>query len=235
MSEYFAYIILVCVGLYILPSEAQYQLSPSALITPKTDTFTIDLEHKFSLDQEYKHRGSIRVKPKADYRATQANWIDKKSSLSETDIKAIRESSKRGDSYFLKATLRDHNRTTETLIKSCSLVNTELSDIITINLSPLNDFININLLTNDPECLGEEPRDLPEEFKSTIQVKLGSVGPIPDTATYIKRLEEERQNKLREGKEDNRSFLAKYWMYIMPAVILLMIFSGPAEQGPGAR
>lgn len=228
---YFSLILSICV----FNCHAQYQDIQSISSSLKTETLVIDLEHKFSIDQEFKPRGSIQVKPKTDYRSAQANWIGQQNKLSESDLKTIREANYLKGSYFLRATLRNHNKTTQTLVRSCSILNSKLSDIITINLSPLNEFISINLITTDPECSREVPKDLPDEFKSIILIQSGSVGPIPDTATYIKRLEEERQSKLREGKEDNRSFFAKYWMYIMPAVIFLMIFSGPAEQGPGSR
>lgn len=227
---------LVILSNCVFNSHAQYQDFHQGISSSlKTETLVIDLEHKFSIDQEFKPRGSIQVKPKTDYRSAQANWLGQQNKLSQSDLKTIREANYLKGSYFLRASLRNHNKTTQTLVRSCSILNSKLSDIITINLSPLNEFISINLITTDPECSGEVPAELPDEFKSIILIQSGSIGPIPDTATYIKRLEEERQSKLRESKEDNRSFFAKYWMYIMPAVIFLMIFSGPAEQGPGSR
>lgn len=202
----------------------------------KTDTIILDLQHKFGLNQEFKQRGSIHIKPRTDHRVAQANVVNQK--LSDEDLKALKEASEQGEAYYLRANLRKKTtestkplRATQTLVKSCSLYTSNLADFITVNLSPLNDFINVNLFTANPECLGEVPQELTREFNTTVLIDSAVVGPVPDTATYIKRLEEERQNKLKEGKEDNRSFFAKYWIFIVPAVIILMIFSGPGDQG----
>lgn len=204
----------------------------------KPDPIYLDLYHKFDLDQEFKFRGSIVVKPKTDYRIAQASIISQPE-LSQSDLTSLKASGEKADgAYFLKTELRRKKgdqgppaKTVQTLIKACSLYTSNLVDFLTVNLSPNNDFVSVNVCTSDPECNSEVPHALSSQFNTTIQVDPGIVGPVPDTATYIKRLEEERQNKLREGKEDNRSFFAKYWIYIVPAVIILMMFSGPAEQG----
>lgn len=208
----------------------------------KTEPITLDLYHKFGTnsDEEFKLRATILVKPKNDYRVAQASIINQVE-LSDDDLKSIQKSSELGDIYSLKASLRPSKKDTEankksllesqTIVKPCSLLSSNFADVITINLSPTNEFQSVNLHTTDPECLGEVPLKLPNNFNTSLVVESGSVGPSPDTATYIKRLEEERSNKAKEGKEDNRSFFAKYWVYIVPAIIILMIFSGPGEQG----
>lgn len=215
-----------------LSAQQQEYLTPL-----KSDPLTIDLYHKLDSNQDFKLRGSIVVKPRTEHRAAQANLVNQ-ADLSSSDLNVLKEASARGDTYYLKAVLRQKKgdqvvplKTTQTLVKTCSLYTSNLVDFITVNLSPLNEFISINLFTADHECVQQEPDSISGKFNTTVAVNSGAVGPIPDTATYIKRLEEERQNKAKEGKEDNRSFFAKYWIYIVPAVIILMIFSGPADQG----
>lgn len=215
---------------------AKGQLQDS--ISLKTDPLTIDLYHKFEANQDFKLRGSILVRPKTEYRPASASILNQ-IELTDSDLEAIRESLKLEEAYYLKASLRPNKkspqdkpvRTTQTIVKTCSLASAKLVDYITVNLSPANDFVSVNLHTADHSCSEGELENLPRKFNTSILVESGSVAPIPDTATYIKRLEEERQNKLKEGKEDNRSFFAKYWIYIVPAVIILMVFSGPGEQG----
>lgn len=215
-------------------SSAQQQ----ELLTPlKSDPLTIDLYHKLDSNQDFKSRGTVVVKPRTEHRIAQAS-LTNQVELSDSEKKILKEAAEKGDTYYLKAVLRQKKgdqvvelRTTQTLVKTCSLYTSNLVDFITVNLTPSNDFINVNLFTADHECAGQEPDNLASKFNTTVLVESGVVGPIPDTATYIKRLEEERLNKAKEGKEDNRSFFAKYWIYIVPAVIILMIFSGPADQG----
>ena len=56
-------------------------------------------------------------------------------------------------------------------------------------------------------------------------------GPVPDTAAFVQKVEEEKR-KVENGEvKDNRSFLAKYWMYIVPVV--LMAINGAASPEGG--
>ncbi|OQR77053.1 UPF0510 protein INM02-like [Tropilaelaps mercedesae] len=65
-----------------------------------------------------------------------------------------------------------------------------------------------------------------------IQIDVMKTAPSPETATYIQRLEMERREKEKSQGQDNRSFLSKYWMYIVPIAIFMLISgaSNPEEQ-----
>ena len=58
-------------------------------------------------------------------------------------------------------------------------------------------------------------------------------GPAPDTLTFVQKMERETAERAKGQQSDNRSFIAKYWMYILPAVIFLVMQSAaaPAEGG----
>lgn len=216
--------------------QLSHQQSESLSLS-NTEPFYIDLHHRFGSEGDFTTRGSILVKPKTDYRPAQASFVQL-NELTDNEVRLLKEASEKDDTYYLKAAYRkkktgkndEPSKVTQTIIKSCSLRTSNLSDFVTINLSPLNEFLSVNLYTADPECSGPTSEDLSTRFNTTLRVESASPGPQPDTTTYIKRLEEERQSKLKEGKEDNRSFLAKYWIYIVPAVIVLMMLGGP-EQG----
>lgn len=224
--------------------QQQQQQQPSnqdLSIYLKSSPFTVDLYHKFGSgeEQQFTLRGSILVRPKTEYRPAQVSWVGQQSKLTAENLKALKEASQNDDFYYLRSTVRakkdsdkESTKTTQTVIKACSLYNSKLFDYLILNLSPFGDFLGLNIYTEDPNCSNPDPELAPEEtsLKTTLTVDLGALGPQPDTATYIRRIEEERQNKLKEGKEDNRSFFAKYWIYIVPAVVILMMFSGP-EQG----
>ena len=219
----------------------RFSLEQSDLPIVKTEPFHIDLYHKFSSGADFVPRGSILVRPKTEYRPAQATIISQ-NELNALDIKSLGSMADDQDldasAYHLRAVTRKKKsvspeKVSETIIKSCSLYSSNFNDFLTINLNVLNEFISVNLYTSDPECTNPPPEDaISSKFNTTLLVESSPLGPQPDTATYIKRLEEERQNKLKEGKEDNRSFLAKYWIYIVPGVILLMILGGPDQ---GAR
>ena len=58
-------------------------------------------------------------------------------------------------------------------------------------------------------------------------------GPVPDTLTFVQKMEREAAERAKGQQADNRSFFAKYWMYIVPAVILLVMQSAAAPPEGG--
>ena len=56
-------------------------------------------------------------------------------------------------------------------------------------------------------------------------------GPFPDTTAFIQKLEDEKRRQEKGEVPDNRSFLAKYWMYIVPLVIFMAINGAAAPEG----
>jgi hypothetical protein len=222
--------------LFVIILRIQISLQQSETLATKTEPFYIDLYHKFDSNADFKPRGSILVRPRTEHRSAQASIISQ-NELSESDLKSLKEQA--DDTYYLRAVSRknksgknDAQKVTETIVKSCSLYASNLNDFLVVNLNAFNEFISVNFYTSDPECINQPLEDsLSHKFNTTVLIESSPLGPKPDTATYIKRLEEERQNKLKEGKEDNRSFLAKYWIYIVPGVIILMMLGGPEQGG----
>lgn len=74
------------------------------------------------------------------------------------------------------------------------------------------------------------------EFSTVVTLKTIEQAPVPDTAGFIQKIEKEREAHDRGETKDNRSFLSKYWMYIVPAVVLLLIsgVTNPDSQGGAA-
>ena len=61
---------------------------------------------------------------------------------------------------------------------------------------------------------------------------LQTSGPVPDTQSFIKKMENDKAEKAAGKGNENKSFFAKYWMYIIPVVLVLMLGSQaepPAE------
>jgi len=126
-------------------------------------------------------------------------------------------------------TSRGKEKTFTTFTKACSLVQDNLSITYTLFLDHFGSAVGFTLLANNI-CDEKKATSLePEFFDITCLVKTLEPGPIPETAAYIRKLERER--KAKEQSQDNRSFLAKYWMYILP-LVLFVLFSG-ANGDPG--
>lgn len=68
-------------------------------------------------------------------------------------------------------------------------------------------------------------------FNTTIRLVEPIEGPVPETQAYLQKLEREKQEKTQGEQGDNRSFIAKYWMYIVPVVVLVMLSGAMNPEG----
>ncbi|CAD6189715.1 unnamed protein product [Caenorhabditis auriculariae] len=73
--------------------------------------------------------------------------------------------------------------------------------------------------------------------KGVVHVNARGVLPSPDTQSFVQKMERERRARQQQGggETDNRSFLAKYWMYIVPVVIFRADFERHDARTTGRR
>jgi len=138
--------------------------------------------------------------------------------------------------YHLEATVKTNNveRTFLTSTKACLLYESGLSDIITIHVDLLGNIYGISLSTSLNQCTGEVQENVPS-LNTTVLISYMEHGPIPDVAMYIQKMEQEKVAKERGETKDNRSFFAKYWMYILPVVLVFMMSGAQGEQAQASR
>jgi len=147
-------------------------------------------------------------------------------------------------------------RYVSTFVRACALFDAALNDRVTIHLGQGADVIGISLLAFPPHTVGQinqesrlphhgcsirQPEDLDEndvadrlmQWSTEVGVSHMTQGPAPDTLTFVQKMEREAAERAKGQQADNRSFFAKYWMYIVPAVILLVMQSAavPPEGG----
>jgi len=137
----------------------------------------------------------------------------------------------------------DAARYVSTFVRACALFDASLNDRVTIHLGQGADVIGISLLAFPPnhDCSIRRPEDVDEnlvadrlvQWSTEVGVSHMTQGPAPDTLTFVQKMEREAAERAKGQQADNRSFFAKYWMYIVPAVILLVMQSAaaPAEGG----
>uniref|UniRef100_A0A0N5AWK7 ER membrane protein complex subunit 10 n=1 Tax=Syphacia muris TaxID=451379 RepID=A0A0N5AWK7_9BILA len=53
---------------------------------------------------------------------------------------------------------------------------------------------------------------------------------LPETEFYIQKMEKERQARQHGAQQDNRSWLQKYWLYIVAAFIFVVIMNAATEE-----
>ena len=121
----------------------------------------------------------------------------------------------------------------QSYVKGCALLHSELRENLYVALTPtrhvkaIHSKLEVDGSHCDPSLLAAA--DIPDEFSTNAEEVEHSGTPTRDTASFLKKLEEEEKQKM--NPQDNRSFLQKYWMYILPAVIILFLNS----QGGGGR
>lgn len=134
-------------------------------------------------------------------------------------------------------------RYVSTFVRACALYDAALNDRVTIHLGSGADVIGISLLAFPPNhgCSIRRPEDVEEsvvaerlmQWSSEVGVSHMTQGPAPDTLTFVQKMEREAAERAKGQQTDNRSFFAKYWMYIVPAVILLVMQSAAAPPEGG--
>ncbi|PIO68502.1 hypothetical protein TELCIR_09714 [Teladorsagia circumcincta] len=55
----------------------------------------------------------------------------------------------------------------------------------------------------------------------------------PDTQLFVQMMERERRARQHGAEADDRSFLGKYWMYIVPVVVFVVISNAMTPDGGG--
>ncbi|XP_063379827.1 ER membrane protein complex subunit 10 [Cydia fagiglandana] len=131
------------------------------------------------------------------------------------------------------------NKETEFLssVKAQAFLDNGLSDVINAWILPNGAVIAVNFqVANGTQPIVQGSQN-EYKLKSNFYLRHIDQAPVPDTASYIQKLEREREAREKGELKDNRSFLAKYWMYIVPIAIFVMISgaSNPEAGAPATR
>ncbi|XP_035736655.1 ER membrane protein complex subunit 10-like isoform X1 [Vespa mandarinia] len=159
--------------------------------------------------------------------------------LLQAQINQLKDLAKNDGKYRLKAIARTSSGSETTFLTSipaiyklqCYLLGSDLEDILTVWIDSTAEPIAVSLSSSGP-CVMDSP--FTNMWTTNIIVKYPDSGPAPDTATYIQKLEREREARERGETKDNRSFLAKYWMYIVPALIFVLLTSATNPEAAAA-
>uniref|UniRef100_A0A1B0D543 ER membrane protein complex subunit 10 n=1 Tax=Phlebotomus papatasi TaxID=29031 RepID=A0A1B0D543_PHLPP len=207
--------LIVAVGIFFLFCDAQ-----DVYFDERT---TIELHHFLDdSDTGPAYRGNISLTGDGNTRITQEQ-------LSEEDRLKLVNLAKKDAFYTLRATVgssSDHPVTFYTSTKACLLLKNFLLDNLWVSLDHLGSVIGVNQVVAGSQNCGEGEQlssEFAGEFTTGVFVKQAELAPIPDTASFIQKLEREREARERGEVKDNRGFFAKYWMYIVPVVILLLL------------
>ncbi|XP_055531154.1 ER membrane protein complex subunit 10 [Wyeomyia smithii] len=163
--------------------------------------------------------------------------------LSHQDRQQLRLLAEENRLYRLEAhVVADNGYRTKLLTssKACALVKSQLTDALWVSLDHSGSVIGITQSVNngysgDCRDLSHRDTDVLDEFNTDVYVKPIENAPIPDTASFIQKMERDREARERGETKDNRGFFAKYWMYIVPVVILVLISGATNPEAGGQR
>ncbi|XP_030037489.2 ER membrane protein complex subunit 10 isoform X2 [Manduca sexta] len=194
----------------------------------------IKIEHSLRCNEAFCPRGNISLR---SIRA--GTSIIDQIPLSEMHLEELRNLAKADGFYTVRALVSSaDNKGTEFLssVKAKTFLDNGLTDAINAWMLPTGAVIAINFqVTNSSQSLQQDKDGY--IINSKFYLRYVDQAPVPDTASYIQKLEREREARERGEVKDNRSFLAKYWMYIVPIAIFVMISgaANPEQAGQASR
>ncbi|GAB6023304.1 hypothetical protein CHUAL_008108 [Chamberlinius hualienensis] len=203
------------------------------------DISTVQLQHTFDqgTQPQYSDRAPLTFRP---LKASKFNF-PAEVELTENDEKKLMKLVEQDGFYRLRIPIKSNDTVqyVTTYIKACSLYESGLSDILTLHTGVNGELLGISATTTQALCQGKEvPQRNLRYFNTVVEIRPIEIGPTPDTTSFIQKLEKEKADRDKNEQGDNRSFFAKYWMYIVPAVVFMFIsqiFSPDPQGGGGGR
>ncbi|KAL4131260.1 hypothetical protein QTP88_008597 [Uroleucon formosanum] len=177
------------------------------------------LEHELIPNAGFTKRSSILVNLES------RNDVVSTTTINDSDIQLLKQLASKNELYRLKVTVRTlSGKETSflTFTRACLIVGSKLNDILTLHLDHLDSPFAVNLATTSNNCNSFNELDT-SNFTTTVFFRRPENSPVPDTATYIQKMERERDAREKGKSSNNKSMLGKYWMYILPLVIFMMI------------
>ena len=205
-----------------------------------TGALNLALEHSLDGGATFSPRGSISVETSRSG-SVALNSDDQR----EVDAGTVAQLGKLCASsglYLLKVRAQRQGGepvTHRTVADPCVLVENRLSDVIVLHVDWKLQMVGVSIVAPKrgdavrAKRSSAAPAAAPTRFSSTVTMQAMEVGPTPDTAAFIQKMEQEKLQKQRGETKDNRSFFAKYWMYIIPVVLFLAMSSGNPDGGGG--
>lgn len=207
---------------------------------------SLQVDHSIDDGYTFSNRGNLLIHSlRSGYASIDTSNIEGDDPYVTQEQKdALRKLCEKDSLYLLRLTGPDGS-IHRTATHACNLVQSGLSETFIVHLDWRNKVVGVSISAGShssdnrkrshsdklSSSLNEniDPLNSAVGFKSKVLVQPMEMGPQPDTAAFIQRMEQEKLAKERGETKDNRSFFAKYWMYIIPVVLFLAMSSANPE------
>ncbi|CAF1289694.1 unnamed protein product [Adineta ricciae] len=139
--------------------------------------------------------------------------------------------------HFKRGTIQDYVMTS---IPMCLVLQTQFRYTVTLYVNENGYVVSAQTNTGNSTCslphLSEIEKKSEYNYKVSMRFQLNEIGPQPDTQRFLEKLKRQQEAKLNAQEADNRPFILKYWKYIVPVVIIMVLQSAFTQDagGPGA-
>lgn len=199
-------------------------------LTHSCQAYEIKLLHYLENSNFSTERGVVEV-----HNTDTSDVTFKQNPLNLVDIKNLQGLADRDDFYRLDIVVQQKNRkdiTVSTFAKACAMVESKLQDTFNVYLDHNAHVVGVSISPNENLCYGSQLTDSKlAHFRSKMYFFAPENGPVPDTLSYIQKIEREKEAREKGGPKDNRSFLAKYWMYLVPLAIFFAVSGAASNEG----
>ncbi|CAG0890041.1 unnamed protein product [Darwinula stevensoni] len=203
--------------------------------TPGDDDFgkqhSYILEHSLTgEDSDFQVRGQLVIHSLKPLTTSSHSSISEAATLvqnrlSEVDINILKKQSEVNGLYRVRLSLGPSSYVS-THLPVCAMLESHFSDILRVTVDSDGNILGIWEVTNVEYCSIDSHFETQNRFNTTLEIHMLEPGPTPDTASYLQKLEEDKMARERGDGKEQKSFFAKYWMYIIPVVIILMMSGG---------
>ncbi|CAG8453104.1 2688_t:CDS:2 [Ambispora leptoticha] len=213
--------------------------SESVIDTEKEEVEQEQLyEHKYTIyhklsypESTFKKRGQLTLIPSRSVAKYSPADNENDASLTLTDSL---NSQNDNDTILYHIKLvdeQDPNKSFISFTKWCLLLTSDFEDEIIIHLDKDSNLFHFDYYTTQPLCTASSDayKNVPSipKFKTTAQTIKAVKGVRPKLAKAAPL----RPDGTIETPPPEKSFLQKYWIYIVPLLIVLLFGGGPEEEG----
>ncbi|CDS42714.1 expressed conserved protein [Echinococcus multilocularis] len=191
---------------------------------------SVVIEHSFDKGKSFKQKGIV------------SSWLDGGESyplneppLTIDEQRSLKTLALDDSLYIIRAYTKPN---AFVLIGSCPALYVIASNgqiTLVLNIDASGSPIALSIVAkNQTSDVDMHRSTAPTVFSTMVSFQKPTFSIGPETQEYLAKMDRQREEKLRQDQADNRSFLAKYWMYILPAVFFFILLNS-ADQNTGGN